>query len=470
MKSVFFVLVVALSTPLAALAQFANFPAAERSLGAASPSEVGQTFTTAWTIPLPLGIALDPTSGKLFVSSLQTHRVLRFPSAPSLPNEAIAEGVLGQSSFAADTLSTSQSRLNQPGGIHVDRRGRLWIADTGNNRVLMFHSASNRGNGDNADLVLGQSTFTGMGASFAATGMDSPRDVFVDAGDNLWVADTNNHRVLKFSGASLLTNGAPAAVVLGQIAFAAGFPSNDASRMNLPMGVFVDDGGRLWVADFGNHRVLRFDGAAGLANGASADRFLGQGGFGSSLPGAGALSMNGPRAVALDARGTLWVVDSQNHRILGYDHAATKISGSPADRVIGQPGFATVGLGSGPQELHFPIGLAFDQHGGLWVADTANHRALRYPPDLAGPVLQLRSRVPRRTRSARLRLSGTATDSGGVAAVRFRVGRGRFANARGTTSWTAVARLSPGRNRITIIAEDGFGNPSPALQRRVRRR
>ena len=109
--------------------------------------------------------------------------------------------------------------------------------------------------------------------------MAYPYGVFVDAQGRLWVADTGNYRVLRFDSATFKANGAPADAVLGQPDFTHAAAATTQSGMFFPSGVFFDASGRLWVASQDNNRVLRFDGAASKSNGANADGVLGQPGF-----------------------------------------------------------------------------------------------------------------------------------------------------------------------------------------------
>jgi DNA-binding beta-propeller fold protein YncE len=127
----------------------------------------------------------------------------------------------------------------------------LWVADNGNNRALRFDDAAGKANGAAADSVLGQPDFTSRAAAVTASGMNDPYGVAVDSADRLWVADYLNNRVLRFNGAS-------ADVVLGQPDVTSGLFAVTASGMLFPHGVVVDSAGYLWVADGG--RVLRFDG------------------------------------------------------------------------------------------------------------------------------------------------------------------------------------------------------------------
>ncbi len=67
--------------------------------------------------------------------------VLRFDSAASKPNGANADGVIGQADFSGRSAATTAQGLSRPDGLAVDGSGRLWVADTFNNRVLLFEAA-----------------------------------------------------------------------------------------------------------------------------------------------------------------------------------------------------------------------------------------------------------------------------------------------------------------------------------------
>ena len=123
-------------------------------------------------------------------------------------------------------------------------------------------------NGQNASLVLGQSTFTTNAVADTQSGvalnrLDHSGVTFDDFG-NLWVADTENNRVLEFmctdssSSSYPCTNGAKASLVLGQSTFTTNAVADTQSGMHAPTGIVFDSLGSLWVADSGNNRVLEF--------------------------------------------------------------------------------------------------------------------------------------------------------------------------------------------------------------------
>jgi sugar lactone lactonase YvrE len=323
-------------------------------------------------------VAVDPTTNKIFVVDRANSRVLRFATFADLANGATAEAVFGQPDFTSITASTSASGMNQPFGATVDNQGRLWVADTINNRVLRFDNASSASSGATANAVLGQANFTSKSAAANANGMSQPTDLVVSNNGTLWVVDSVNNRVLKFSAAAQKSNGGNADVVLGQANFSDTSGSVSQSRMNRPYGITIDSNNRLWVADFNNHRVLRFDNANSKTNGANADAVLGQANFTANTSGLSQSRMNSPYDIEIDSYGTAWISEYNNHRVLRFDYAHLKDNGANADGVLGQTSFTANVPSTSATGLRTPAGLALDASGALWVADSDNHRVLLF--------------------------------------------------------------------------------------------
>lgn len=462
------ILCLSLLSLLPAHAQFGDFPAADLALGASAPDSLGNT-NNGGGFQSPRGIAFDSGSGKLFVADSTRNRILRFANVSALANGDAAEAVIGQADFDTFTPGLTNATLDSPIGIHTDGAGNLWVADFGNNRVLRFPNAATAGNGPTADIVLGQVDFTSETTGTTGTSMNAPNSVFSDSLGNLWVSETGNNRVLRFANAGSLTSGASASGVIGETSFGVGV-AGLAGSIDNPSGIAVDAAGTLWVCDLFGNRILRFDDAAAKANGADADGVLGQGGLSSLAPGLDQDSLNTPNGIGLSGDGTLFVIDSSNHRVLVFRNAASKPNGAPADEVIGQPNFTSNAIGFTEKNLKSPSsGLAVDGAGNLWVSDSGNFRVLRYSKDSIAPTVTITSKFPRKTASARLTLRGTASDDKQLAKVEFRVGNGAFRNTNGTASWSATAKLKKGRNTIQVKATDSAGNLSALRSVRTKR-
>ncbi len=363
---------------------FAQLVNGQSAVGVLGPSDLVTRATAAVTASRfngPNGVALDRVTGKLFVADRANHRVLRWASADAMNNGSAAEAVLGQPDFVTGTSGLSAVKMNNPIGVHVDAAGRLWVGDFGNNRVLRFDGASAKATGSAADAVLGQPDFVTNSGATTALKMNGPVGLCIDAAGRLWVSNFSNHRVLRYDDAANKPNGAAADAVLGQPDFTTATSGLSAVKMNNPNSVCIDASGRLYVSDFTNRRVLRFDDAANKPNGGAADAVLGQPDFTSNLGGVSQVKFSTTRFVAVDAFGRLYVVEETNNRVMVFNNAGTLANGAPADVVLGQATFTT-NAGPNPPtaaSLATPRALEVDNvNGRLWLADWANNRVIRY--------------------------------------------------------------------------------------------
>lgn len=275
--------------------------------------------------------------------------------------------------------------LYSPRGVFVDA-GCLVAADSGNHRVLIWHGVPGPGQDHRpADVVLGQPDGTSEGPAAGGRGpgrgMHLPTGVLVHDG-RLVVADAWHHRVLVWN--ELPRHGdTPPDLVLGQPGPESVTPNRGGdcgpSTMYWPFGVGMV-GGRFYVADTGNRRVLGWSGGLPESPDTPADLVLGQPDPATRAENrggpAGPASFRWPHDVTGDA-GLLLVADAGNHRLLGW----TPHPGADrdADLLVGQPDFTAAGeFPYGPHtgdRLRFPYAARLDA-AGLAVADTANNRVL----------------------------------------------------------------------------------------------
>ena len=374
----------------------------------------GLDATSANDLCTPLGVAVDP-SGNVFVADSDNSRVLKFDTP--LTTDTTADAVLGQLDFThqSDNLTDAQGLIN-PEAVAIDSSvnpNHLYVADFNNNRVLGWNDASSFTNGAPADLVVGQPDFLSYlcdgssGNNVTASDLCFPEGIAVDSSGNLYVADTDNSRLLEYANPFTACNntfpcvGGPASVVVGQ---GGSFTSNtrnnggiSAASLDSPVAVAVDRSGNVYVADSSNNRVLEY--SAPIGNGAAAAMVFGQGGSFSSngcnfdtggtfSSPATAIDLCDPSGVALDGTGNLYIADFNNHRVLEYNTPLNASSGesgagdATADAVFGQGGsFTSKTCNSGgvtASSMCVPMGLTVDGSGNLYVADGFNNRVLEY--------------------------------------------------------------------------------------------
>jgi phosphatidylserine/phosphatidylglycerophosphate/cardiolipin synthase-like enzyme len=207
----------------------------------------------------PQGVWTD--GAKIMVADTGNNRVLIWNTWPAVDN-ANADVVLGQANFVTGGAGApvSASTMNAPHGVHSDG-ARLYVADTGNNRVLIWNAVPALATDPKvANLVLGQpaggavTTSSGAGTSDVLMTRPSDLQTFRNA---LFVVDAGNHRVMVFSP-NPTTSAAPARWFLGQAASTAGAaPVAPTQRALLnPQDIDIDGHGRVFISDTGHNRVI----------------------------------------------------------------------------------------------------------------------------------------------------------------------------------------------------------------------
>lgn len=265
--------------------------------------------------------------------------------------------------------------LDKPEGAASGADGKLYAADTHNNRIAVL---------------------TSTGGILASLGdFHKPSGVAVDGGGNIYVADTQNDRVLKLAAD-------------GSLLLAFGQPDKKKGPFQKPRGVAVDVGGRVYVADTGNHSVKVYapDGAPLLTV---------------ALPDGGK-----PVAVTVDNAGRIYVADEKGNQVLQYDSsglllktygdgllkdprgAAVDADGdclfvadSGHDRIVRFDRFGN--LQASLTSLDKPAGLALTSSGELIIADKGNDRLLKLAPPASASLVSVGRRRGHGRASAKLK-------------------------------------------------------------------
>jgi sugar lactone lactonase YvrE len=320
---------------------------------------------SATSFYLPGFITLD-SGNNLYVADSYNNRILLFPNGGTT-----ATRVYGQTDFTTrEFLSASASGFNYPSSVAVDSDNNVYVADFYNNRVLFFPPSSTA-----ATRVYGQlGSLITANQGYGTTGLYQPTSPVVDKNNNLYVADYSNCRVLFFpAGTTTATRvyGQPLNQY-GQETFDSVGCGTGPNRLAGPSSVAVDSLDNLYVADYGNHRVLFYP-----AGSTTPTRVYGQPDFTSSSysPGASATTFTGPLQIAVDKNNNLYVADHHNHRVLVFPSGST----TPT-RVYGQPDFTSQSFGTSATKMKYPSGVAVDINNNLYVSENHNQRVLVFPP------------------------------------------------------------------------------------------
>jgi uncharacterized protein (TIGR03437 family) len=216
--------------------------------------------------------------------------------------------------------------------------------------------------------TIAGSSLTGDGGPATAAELGNIQGIATDRLGNLYLSDTDNHRVRKVSSNGIITTiaGTGAAGFSGD-----GGPAT-AAQLNLPYGLATDLLGNLYVADLGNNRVRRIapDGTILTVAGGGTQASAIDGGPATGVP------LLTPRNLATDAAGDLYISEFSGHRVRKvtpdgniWTAAGTGIAGYWGDG----------GLAANAQ-LAFPAGLAVDRNGNLYIADSQNDRIRKILP------------------------------------------------------------------------------------------
>ncbi|CAF1090398.1 unnamed protein product [Adineta steineri] len=273
--------------------------------------------------------------------------------------------------------------LNQlilPEGVFVDDDNSVYVADSGNHRILKWQYGDKNG-----QVVAG-----GNGKGNRNDQLDGPICVVVDKKSNsLIISDLGNRRVVRWprvpnsTGQTIIPDIKCSSLAIDSIGqlYAANWKKHEVRRwkigdkdgilvaggngqgnslnqLDCPSHIFVDSDNSVYISDYSNHRVVKW-----LKGGREGIIIAGQKGLGSSLA-----QLSHPQGIAIDQFDQIYIADCDNHRVVRLskgDTQGTIIAGGK-------------GQGDQPQQLNTPIGIALDKQGHLYVVDSENHRVQKY--------------------------------------------------------------------------------------------
>jgi len=272
-------------------------------------------------------------------------------------------GAAEKGRFKGDGGPAVAATLHFPSAVAVDSRGTLYIADTFNHRIRCVDAATGR---IRTLAGTGTARFSGDGGPAEKAMLNEPAALALDERrGRLYIADLANFRVRMVELAA------------GTISTYAGSGEQDydgdgqqARQAGLtgPSGLALDADGNLYIADTFSGRIRRVDIATGsittIAGDGTEYRYQG-------VPNEFSTGLSRPAGISLAADGTFYITDSDNHLIRKWNPKSkiiTAIAGNGVAQFAGDGGAASA------CSLNYPFGVAVDQAGNLYIADTFNHR------------------------------------------------------------------------------------------------
>ncbi len=316
-------------------------------------------------------ISSESVSRPLAVVAFSNPRGLAVDRSGNLYIADVDAGTMYTISPAGEVHPLVGPGIKTPIGIAIAPDGKVFVADAEGSAIYWIASSGG---------------VTALPNSDGEAGFNSPTNVAVDAAGNVFVANNLANTILKISpkgGASVFAGKTGASGSTDGM-------GGDA-RFNTPLAVALDAKGNLYVADKDNSNIRKITPAGVVST------LAGMAGQSGSVDGTGiAASFAAPRALAVDAKGTVYVADTENSciRKITSDGIVTTLAGK-----AGQAGKVD-GMGSDAR-FNDPRGIAVDTAGNVYVADGGNAAIRRVTPEgvvttvaAAGPGLFAASAAP----------------------------------------------------------------------------
>ena len=302
----------------------------------------------------PTNVGVD-SMGNIYIAD--GHRIRKVDTSGTITTIA-GDGTAG---FSGDGGPATSAQLSGPSDVALDSAGNVYIADAGNRRVRKVDTSGT------ITTIAGDGTegFSGDGGPATAAQLGGPTGVAVDNVGNVYIGVFLSHRIRKVDTSGTITTFAGN----GTAGFSGDGGPATAAQLNVfgGGGVAVDSAGNVYIADDLNHRIRKVDTSGTIST------FAGNGTAGFSGDGgpATAARLTLPTDVAVDNAGNVYIVDRGNFRVRKVDTLGTITT------IAGDGTFGVFGGDGGPAtsaQLFLPGGVAADNAGNVYIADTHNER------------------------------------------------------------------------------------------------
>lgn len=253
------------------------------------------------TFNLPHELRFD-AAGNLFVADMANQVIRRIDAKTGIITTVAGTGKKG---YAGDGGAATAATLNSPHSLQFGPDGALYICDVGNHVIRRVDPAT----GIITTVAgVGKPGPTPDGAPISGTPINAPRSIDFDAEGNLWLATREGSQVFKLElkkGVIHLVAGT------GETGFAGNGGPAKAAKLSGPKGIAIDRAGDVWLADTESHSIRRIDVKTGTIDVVAGTGSKGDGPDGDPLR----CAMNRPHGVFVDADGTVFIGDSEAHRV-----------------------------------------------------------------------------------------------------------------------------------------------------------
>ena len=302
--------------------------------------------------------------GNLYIADRDNHRIRKVDTSGIITTVA-GTGTYG---FSGDGGPATSAQVNTPYCIAVDGVGNLYISDSNNHRIRKVNTS---GVITTVAGIGGAGYYSGDGGPATSAQLGNTYSVLVDGSGNLYIDDFDNCSIRKVDTSGIITTIAGT----GTCGYNGDGGPATSAQLYYPFGLALDGSGSLYIGDSYNNRIRKVN-PSGIINPVAGNGTMGSGGYSGDGGSATSAQLNSPAAVAADGSGNLYVADRDNHRIRKATPSGviTTVAGT------GSGGYGGDGSTATSAQLNSPIGVVVDGPGNLYVADRDNHRVRKVSP------------------------------------------------------------------------------------------
>jgi streptogramin lyase len=290
----------------------------------------------------PGGIAVD-VSGTIYVADQSNNKIRKITAA------GVVTTFAGSGAAVSVDGTGTAAGFNFPTGITIDAAGNLFVAEFYGHTIRKITPAGA------VTTFAGSGTAGNVDGTGAAASFNNPTDIAIDIAGNLYVTDYSNHKIRKITPAGIVTT------LAGSGTSGSADGTGTAASFNLPVGLCVDPGGNVFVADYYNNLIRKITPTGVVTTIAGSGVYGGTDGQGT------AATFAYPYDLAVDLQGNLFVTQSAGMiRMISASNAVTTYAGS----------FVATGSIDGPVTtamFYWPQGIAMDGTGNLFITEQGNH-------------------------------------------------------------------------------------------------